>query len=287
MHCNWTANRPVIVHPHHSRWSRALHARHSVHAAASASSARQAAEPAAALAALLAWCQGRGAPASALEAKRFRADGGSERAGLIAVREVAAGEVVLSIPESLAVTSVDAERHTLVGPVAQSCSELVALTLWLLAERSVGAESSWAPLLATLPLTSASPILWDDSERAELLAGSPVLQEARQRSDALRQQWAELENVHFAAVPGTFNPAVFNEAAFMEAFCVVLGTAVYLPAAGCFALVPGATSIGRTGNDNGCVLDYDDAAGTVSITATRPYRCGGCSTGLGAATARP
>lgn len=117
--------------------------------------------------------------------------------------------------------------------------------------------------------------------RAELLQGSPVLEEARQRQAALQEQWSSLAAAHFAGAPDAFAPSVFNEAAFLRSFCVVLACAAFLPSAECFALVPGATCLGRTGNDNGCSLDYDPGSSTVKVVATRPYRCV-CVCGRGA-----
>jgi len=108
--------------------------------------------------------------------------------------------------------------------------------------------------------------------RAELLQGSPVLQEARQRQEALQQQWATLADAHFSKDPQRFPPTVWNEASFLRSFCVVLACTSFLPSAECFALVPGACSMGHTGNDNGCSLDYDAESGTVKVITTRPYR---------------
>lgn len=221
---------------------------------------------------LLKWLQANGAPVtSRLEPKRFRTDT-AERCGMIAAGDVQTGEIALEIPESLAVTAIDAEKHELVGPVAKECSELVALTLWLMAERAQGSGSQWCQLLQTLPDSTASPILWEDQDRIELLTGSPVLTEARNRHSALQQQWANLSSSHFSSSRDRFSPAVFNEAAFIRAFCVVLGSTQYLPSAECFALVPVASTMGRTGNDNGCTLDYDAERQSVVVTATRPYR---------------
>jgi hypothetical protein len=170
--------------------------------------------------------------ATLLEPKRFKADAGGERVGFIAARDVQQGEVLLQLPEKVAVTSIDAEQHPLIGGVAGECSELIALALWVMAERAAGAASPWAPLLQTLPDSTNSPILWDDRERAEWLAGSPVLEEARSRQAQLKQQWAQLADRHFAADADRFPATVFNEAAFLRAFCVVLASATFLPSAG-------------------------------------------------------
>lgn len=67
--------------------------------------------------------------------------------------------------------------------------------------------------------------------------------------------------------PLVLSPAVYNERAFLQAFGVVIANSVYLSAAQCFALMPLASTMGRTGNDNGCNLDYDAELGAVVITA--------------------
>jgi hypothetical protein len=51
-----------------------------------------------------------------------------------------------------------------------------------------------------------------------------------------------------------------NEAAFLDAVAVVLAHAIYLPSAGCFALLPLVSSMRRTGNGNGCDADFDAGA---------------------------
>lgn len=72
------------------------------------------------------------------------------------------GDVLLELPDSLVVTSIDAEKHELVGPIAAEVSQLIGITLWLMAERAKGSESAWVQLLQTLPDSTASPILWED-----------------------------------------------------------------------------------------------------------------------------
>ncbi|GBF87903.1 histone-lysine N-methyltransferase [Raphidocelis subcapitata] len=267
----------------HAQGAQQQHARRAPRArtvAAAAAVEAPAAEQLAALGQLQAWLSSAHAmPAPLLEPKRFKAPGGGagERVGLIASRDVAAEAPLLVVPESAAITSIDAEQHPLIGEAAKSCSELVALALWLLAERATvaaGGSSAYGPLLAALPAATQSPILWDDRERAELLRGSPVLEEARSRQAALQQQWAQLSQATVAADPARFDPAHFNEAAFLRAFSVVLAHAAYLPSAECFALLPLAGQLGRTGNENGADLDYDAATGSVVLKSARPYREG-------------
>jgi histone-lysine N-methyltransferase SETD3 len=65
---------------------------------------------------------------------------------------------------------------------------------------------------------------------------------------------------------------VYNYEAFAAAFCVVLGHALYLPSAQLFALLPLISLMGRTGNANGCDVDYNPESKQVFIKAGRPYR---------------
>lgn len=70
-----------------------------------------------------------------------------------------------------------------------------------------GEGSEWAPFLASLPARTLTPVLWPDALRGELLRGSPVLAEARQRQAALEREWGAIAEVA-AADPGRFSPGV-------------------------------------------------------------------------------
>lgn len=81
-----------------------------------------------------------------------------------------------------------------------------------------GAASAWSAFLATLPAATLTPILWPDEERAQLLRGSPVLEEARAREAALQQEWQELAAAISSAPDSTaaYPASVFHEQAFLE-----------------------------------------------------------------------
>ncbi len=66
---------------------------------------------------------------------------------------VPAGGTLLTVREDVSITRIDADNHPVVGQVAAASSELVALTLWLCAERLQGSASSNAAFLATLPVS--------------------------------------------------------------------------------------------------------------------------------------
>lgn len=60
--------------------------------------------------------------------------------------------------------------------------------------------------------------------------------------------------------------------AFFRAMSVVIAHATYLPAAQCFALLPVASTLARTGADTACALDYDLEQGCVTLTAQKTIR---------------
>jgi hypothetical protein len=53
----------------------------------------------------------------------------------------------------------------------------------------------------------------------------------------------------------------------------VLAHAIYLPSASCFALMPLASQLGRTGSEAGCSIDYDANKKAVVVTTPRMLRC--------------
>ena len=63
--------------------------------------------------------------------------------GLHTTRAVQPGEVLLEVPDALAVTTTDVAAHPVVAPLAEGRGELVGLALWLIAERSAGEGSPW------------------------------------------------------------------------------------------------------------------------------------------------
>ena len=66
--------------------------------------------------------------------------------------------------------------------------------------------------------------------------------------------------------PSLLAAGAFNQEAFREAVVAVIAAAVYLPSARCFALVPLASTLPRTGREGaGVSLDYDPSTGGVAL----------------------
>ena len=193
--------------------------------------------------------------------------------GFVANQDVAQGSIILGIPGDLAVTSVDVGKDPLLSVLAEGRSELVGLALFFMLERSRGQSSKWAPLMATLPSSVDSPVLWDDAERGVELQGSPVLAESRSREAALVAEWSSLQSTATEA-DLSLDPEIFNARAFLEAMSVILAHGSYLPTAQCFALLPIVGALRRTGSAGGAVLDYDFDRQAVTLVASRPYSNG-------------
>lgn len=247
-----------------------------------------------ALAAVAAAASADGAPAPRVAARVFETSDGRGRVGLVATADAREGECLLAVPEALAATAAgDAGESAAVAEFlsaangsdnddAPAVSELVALALWVMAESgddaAAGGEKQKQQqqrdaLLSALPRATLSPVLWPDEERAELLRGSPVLQEARDRERALREQWATMSGGGAACASNSNAIARQGEGAFLRAFCAVVASAAYLPSAGCFALVPVVSSpaLRRTCAGTGAFVDYDASLGSSGCAV---LRCG-------------
>lgn len=239
------------------------------HVAVAAAAAAATAPPASGLAGLLPWLSSKGMREALVKPDAER--------GCVAARQVNAGEVLMEVSESLAVTTVDVANHPDVASLAEGRGELVGLALWLIAERARGSGSEWAAFIATLPETTMNPMLWSPADR-ELLKGSPARMNAEERAAALRSEWEAVEPM-LRADPARYPPATWTEAAFGNALAVVLARAVYLPAADVFALVPLADLVvrragGPLGEGVGALLDFDAGRGAVVVIADRPFAAG-------------
>ena len=115
-----------------------------------------------------------GGPAAAAAAAAAVAPGPVESAGagtirgMVAVRAIAAGEVVYRVPLARCVTEA-AARATL-PELSESISREAALACFLLAERAKGEASAWAAALAAMPERYDCLVAWSAAEAAALPA---------------------------------------------------------------------------------------------------------------------
>ena len=70
-----------------------------------------------------------------------------------------------------------------------------------------GKKSEWAPFLEAFPEFVPSPMFWTAQQQEELLRGSPVLNEAQERAEALRREWSAIQQ-NLSADGGAFDTGV-------------------------------------------------------------------------------
>jgi histone-lysine N-methyltransferase SETD3 len=94
------------------------------------------------------WAHDGGLPDCPLKPAQF----GNEGNGLEATRDIKSGELLLSIPETLVMSTVSAKRCRFLGPFlsATDLNSSMALALHVLVEAH-RADSFWQPYLKTLP----------------------------------------------------------------------------------------------------------------------------------------
>lgn len=226
---------------------------------------------------LLSWCTQQGN----MEVPKIEAGSvkdeflGEQELGLVTKDKSNYGEILAKIPGNLAVTLADVRGDEMLSELIEGRSELIALALFILKERSIKEKSYWSPLIESLPAAVDNPIVWPDEIRAELLRGSPTLQECRDRQRALTDEWNILrELMNEKGGEEKYPKSVFNTDAFMSTMTVVLSHAIYLPSAECFALLPLLGNMSRTGSSAGAVIDYDFDLEAVTLTASQSYSVG-------------
>lgn len=136
---------------------------------------------------LLAWLKANGLP----EGQKVRvATTSKDLDYTVASEDIAAGDVVLRVPENLVVTLASVFEDGTVAELltTNKLSELACLTLYLSYEKKRGEESFWHPFIKELdhqrgrgPQGARSPLLWQAGQAEELLAGSPVLAQIQER----------------------------------------------------------------------------------------------------------
>ena len=70
-----------------------------------------------------------------------------------------------------------------------------------------GKASEWDVFLDALPESVPSPVFWPQEQQQELLRGSKVLKEARDRAAALQSEWAAIQE-RVSADPSRYDPGV-------------------------------------------------------------------------------
>ena len=190
--------------------------------------------------ALVAWLSyDRGVDATALKFS----DGYGDKRGVLGVtlgKDVSADDIVLRVPQSVAVTTVDVGGCPIVSGLAEGRAELIGLALWLCAERIKGDASEWAPYVKTLKANPEAPLFWENEQDFALLKGSPVRQDAEERAKSAVEEFESILAV-IKSDPVAYPPEAyefFTKERFVNALATVCAKATWLPSAACYALVP-------------------------------------------------
>lgn len=212
--------------------------------------------------------------------------------GLVAIREVEAGDELLAVPQDLGLcpssflTAIsktgdvgaqlaDAGKALMESPEGASC----LLALAILYEESLGDASPIAPYLAILPSPTAiaHPLLWEDEYCAKLLQGSHLVERlARLRSD-LRDEFSGLSADVFERDRATFPADAFTPERYLWAHALVLSRSLPVgedPDGAELSLVP---LLDLANHEAGSPHSWDvsdEATGQVRLVAGAKVRAG-------------
>lgn len=220
-----------------------------------------------------------------------------ERAGqtvdiTVAAEAVQKGEALLRVPENLIVTLDRVFEGEALSELltTNKLSELACLTLYLSYEKKRRQDSFWYPFIKELDRMGGrgaqgakSPLLWESWQVEEYLAGSPVVDQIKERLEGIEREYRELDTVWFLAgslfnnYPYDVPTEAFPLETFTQAFAAVQASVVHLQGVALsrrFALVPlGPPLLGYSSTAK-AMLRYDTATNEVVLEADRDYSPG-------------
>jgi len=210
----------------------------------------------------------------------------------VASQYLAPGDLALRIPEELIVSL---DRVFEDGAVAEllttnKLSELACLTLYLSYEKKRGKDSKWFPFIKELdrqagrgPQGAKSPLLWGEGEVDELLAGSPVVGQIKERLRGIEKEYQELDTVWYMSgslfknYPFEIPTEQFSMEVFTQAFAAVQSSVVHLqgvPLSKRFALVPLGPPTMRYSSMSKALLSFNAEANEVQLVVDKAYAPG-------------
>ena len=174
--------------------------------------------------ALVAWCVERGACGDGLEVSPG-GPGGRGR-GLVASRDISAGETLLTLPLSMGIVDEPAGHPASAAEALQRSPWFARLAARLLQEHTAGAESPYAPYMRLLPTrVDSSPLLCDAQLAALCAAYPPLADEAAEMRRDVADAYTRLAQEAPAALAGA------SAAQFADAVSVVYSRAYGMRAA--------------------------------------------------------
>ena len=169
--------------------------------------------------ALWRWLDANGVDVSKTRVELVDGSVGGRGWGLVAAKDIAAGDAALSVPQSLWMTPSTA-ADSAIGPFVENQPAWVKLAVQLLHEKSKGDESRWSEYVATLPTKLDAPLFWSADELA-YLQGSQLFSNAAGYDAYVRGTFVSLEQEIFSANRPLFPESVFSETEFLWAFGVL------------------------------------------------------------------
>ncbi|KAI7838734.1 hypothetical protein COHA_007530 [Chlorella ohadii] len=232
---------------------------------------------------LLNWLEASGAPAQKVSLATVDREG-IEVDVTVATEPLAPGDIALAVPEHLIVS-----RWWLAVAV-RGVAELALLTLYLAYEKKRGKEGCFYPFIRELDRMQGrgsqgakSPLLWEEGQVEELLAGSPVVGEIQERLRGISKEFEELDTVWYLAGSlfnrQPFAPPTeqFSLKVFTQAFTAVQSSVVHLlgvPLGRRFALVPLGPPLLTYSSTSKAMLKYDPETRQVQLAVDRAYQPG-------------
>ncbi|KAG2485714.1 hypothetical protein HYH03_015598 [Edaphochlamys debaryana] len=226
--------------------------------------------------AVVSWAAGKGAK---LEKATLGADLLTDKPILTAAADVNAGDVLITVPDSLWISSENVKKTT-VGKAAAAASlePWLQLALQLVADRWGSNKSELAAYAASLPEDLGTPLLWSEEELQEL-AGTQVSQSLSGYLAFFRATFEQLQSGLFASNPAAFPASVFTLPHFLWAVAAVRCRAhAPLSEGDKIAVVPVADLVSHRRAANSKLLvrgaGLFGRGQTLVVEATRPIRKG-------------
>lgn len=210
---------------------------------------------------------------------------------IVATKSAKPGDTVLRVPEHLIVT-LDSVFED--GGIAEllttgKLSEIACLTLYLAYEKKKGKKSFFYPYIKELDRQAGrgtqgakTPLLWDEGQVEEYLAGSPVVGQIKERLAGIEKEYEELDTVFYMSksmfrnysLADGFEPPTeqFPLKVFREAFAAVSSSVVHLQGVAeskRFALVPLGPPLLTYSSTCRALLKYDASSKEVQLAVDR------------------
>ncbi|PKU74769.1 fructose-bisphosphate aldolase-lysine N-methyltransferase, chloroplastic isoform X4 [Dendrobium catenatum] len=141
-----------------------------------------------------------------------------EGLGLVAERDMLRNEVVVEVPKKLWINT-NTVAASEIGPVTLGLKPWVAIALFLLREKAMGAASLWRPYLDILPPETDSPIFWSEEELSQM-RGTQLLNTTFGVKEYVQNEFTKVEDEVILPNKHLFQKTI-NSSDFLWAFGIL------------------------------------------------------------------